>query len=97
MLKFVVINNRNIQMKFTAQIQVMPHKVLLDPQGKTVTKNLERIGLEGCSEVRIGKNIQMDVEAADTATAEKIIKEACEKLLINPIMEYFEFSISEKK
>jgi phosphoribosylformylglycinamidine synthase subunit PurS len=84
-------------MKFTAQIQVMPHKVLLDPQGKTVTKNLKRIGLESCSDVRIGKNIQMDVEAADKAAAEKTVKEACEKLLINPIMEFFEFSLTEKK
>lgn len=84
-------------MKFLAQIHVMPHKVLLDPQGKTVTKNLQRIGLEACSEVRIGKNIQMDVEAADKANAEKIVKEACEKLLTNPIMEYFEFTINEKK
>lgn len=93
----MVTNIRIFQMKFTAQIQVMPHKVLLDPQGKTVTKNLKRIGLEACSEVRIGKNIQMEVEATDQNTAEKIVKEACEKLLINPIMEYFEFSLTEKK
>jgi phosphoribosylformylglycinamidine synthase PurS subunit len=84
-------------MKFIAQIQVMPHKVLLDPQGKTVSKNLKRIGLDACSEVRIGKNIQMEVEAADEANAEKTVKVACEKLLINPIMEYFEFSLIAKK
>jgi phosphoribosylformylglycinamidine synthase len=83
-------------MKYIAHIQVMPHKVLLDPQGKTVTNNLKRIGLEACSEVRIGKNIQMDIEAWDKMAAEKIVKEACEKLLINPIMEYFEFSLIEK-
>lgn len=83
-------------MKYTTQIHVMPHKVLLDPQGKTVTKNLKRMGLEACSEVRIGKNIQMEVEAMDKPSAEKIVKEACEKLLTNPIMEYFEFSLTEK-
>jgi phosphoribosylformylglycinamidine synthase subunit PurS len=81
-------------MKFKAEIQVMPHRVLLDPQGKTVTHNLKRIGLEACSEVRIGKNIEMEVEAIDQVAAESIVKEACEKLLINPIMEYFEYSLS---
>ena len=72
-------------MKFAAQIRVMPHKVLLDPQGKTVSNNLKHIGLEGLTNVRIGKNIQMEVE----------VKSACEKLLTNPIMEYFEYSLTE--
>ncbi len=84
-------------MKFEAQVRVMPHKVLLDPQGKTVTNNLKRIGLESCSGVRVGKNIQMDVDAKDKAEAESIVKTACDKILINPIMEYFEFSLTEKK
>jgi phosphoribosylformylglycinamidine synthase subunit PurS len=84
-------------MKFTAQIQVMPHKVLLDPQGKTVSNNLKRMGLEALSNVRIGKNIQMEVEALDYTTADQLVKTACEKLLINPIMEYFEYTLSAAK
>lgn len=80
-------------MKFTAQIRVMPHKVLLDPQGKAVGNNLKRIGLETCTSVRVGKNIQMEVEAADQDSAEKLVRSACEKLLTNPIMEYFEYSL----
>lgn len=82
-------------MKFTAQIQVMPHKVLLDPQGKTVSNNLKRMGLEVLTNVRIGKNIQMEVEAQDQMSADQLVKTACEKLLINPIMEYFEYTLSE--
>ena len=82
-------------MKYTAQIQVMPHKVLLDPQGKTVSNNLKRMGLDALSNVRIGKNIQMEVEAQDNATADQLVKSACEKLLINPIMEYFEYTLTE--
>lgn len=80
-------------MKFTAQIRVMPHKVLLDPQGKAVGNNLKRIGLEACTHVRVGKNIQMEVEAPDQESAEKLVRSACEKLLTNPIMEYFEYSL----
>lgn len=80
-------------MKFTAQIRVMPHKVLLDPQGKAVGNNLKRIGLEACTNVRVGKNIQMEVEAPDQDSAEKLVRSACEKLLTNPIMEYFEYSL----
>ncbi len=72
----------------------MPHKVLLDPQGKAVTNNLKRIGLEACTEVRVGKNIQMDVEATDEISAKLLVQSACEKLLTNPIMEYFEYSLS---
>lgn len=81
-------------MKFTAQIRVMPHKVLLDPQGKAVGNNLKRIGLAACTAVRVGKNIQMDVEAEDEKTAKELVRTACEKLLTNPIMEYFEYSLS---
>ncbi len=81
-------------MKYIAQIQVMPHRVLLDPQGKTVTNNLKRMGLEALSNVRIGKNIQMEVEALDTGAADTLVKSACEKLLTNPIMEYFEYTLT---
>jgi len=81
-------------MKFTAEINVMPQKALLDPQGKAVGANLKNIGLEACSNVRIGKHITMDVEAADQSAAEAMVHEACEKLLINPVMESFEFSVT---
>jgi phosphoribosylformylglycinamidine synthase len=82
-------------MKYKAHIQVMPHKVLLDPQGKTVTKNLKHIGLDGLTNVRIGKNIELEVEATNQNSADALVKSACEKLLTNPIMEYFEYSLTE--
>jgi len=52
-------------MKFTAEINVMPQKALLDPQGKTVSANLKNIGLDALSNVRIGKHFTLDVEATD--------------------------------
>lgn len=80
-------------MKFIAEINVMPQKALLDPQGKAVGANLKNIGIEACSNLRIGKHITMEVEAADEAAAKAMVKEASEKLLINPVMEAFEFTV----
>lgn len=75
----------------------MPQKALLDPQGKAVGANLKNIGLEACGNVRIGKHITMEVEAADEQLAGSMVKEACEKLLINPVMEAFEFEVKAAK
>lgn len=80
-------------MKFVAYITVMPHKELLDPQGKTVSNNMKNLQIEGVLDVRIGKNIRVDLEATDLAAAEAKIEHACQKLLANPIMETYSFRI----
>ena len=80
-------------MKFTAEINVMPQKALLDPQGKAVGANLKNIGLDALTSVRIGKHITLDVEADSKEAAEAMVEEACEKLLINPVMESYDFVI----
>ncbi|MBI1267563.1 MAG: phosphoribosylformylglycinamidine synthase subunit PurS [Cryomorphaceae bacterium] len=82
-------------MKFRAEIDIMPLEALLDPQGKAVSNNMKNIGLAEISNVRIGKHITLALEAADKATAEAKVKEACEKLLANQIMEYFSFKVEE--
>lgn len=80
-------------MKFIAEINIMPQKALLDPQGKAVSANLKNIGLEACGNVRIGKHITMEVNANSAVEAENLVKDACEKLLINPVMEAFEINL----
>ena len=80
-------------MKFIAEIDVMPHKELLDPQGRTVVANLKNIELAGVQDVRIGKHIRMVLEAESEAAAHAKVEMACKKMLINPIMEGFSFSI----
>jgi len=80
-------------MKYTAQINVMPLKELLDPQGKAVTGSLHNLGLSGIQDVRIGKHINLNIEAADEAAAVAIATEACKKLLANQVMESFEIQI----
>jgi phosphoribosylformylglycinamidine synthase len=81
-------------MIFTAQIKVMPLKELLDPQGKAVLGGLQNLGISSISDVRIGKNITLQVEAATAEDAKQIAEEATKKLLANQVMEMFEISIS---
>ena len=82
-------------MKFRAKIDVMPLKALLDPQGKTVVQNMSNVGIEGVSDVRIGKHIQLELEASSKEEAQKKVEEACEKLLHNAIMESYRFELFE--
>ena len=82
-------------MKFKAEIDVMPLKSLLDPQGKAVSASMENVGLPEIGNVRIGKHISLEVEAENKEIAEKKVTKACTKLLANQIMECFEFTISK--
>ena len=81
-------------MKFTVQVKVMPLKELLDPQGKAVLSGLGNLGLKAIEDVRIGKNITLQIEAASEEEAKSLAEEASKKLLANPVMEYYEISIS---
>jgi len=81
-------------MKYTAHINVMPLKELLDPQGKAVNNSLHNLGLSQIDNVRIGKHITLSIEAANKEEAEKIATEACRKLLVNQVMEGFDFTVS---
>jgi phosphoribosylformylglycinamidine synthase len=77
-------------MTFTALINIMPLKELLDPQGKAVHKSFKNLGLDTIQDVRIGKHITLQIEAESQAAAKQIAEEACRRLLANPVMEYFE-------
>ena len=81
-------------MKFTAQVKVMPLKELLDPQGKAVITGLGNLGFSSVEDVRVGKNISLQIEAGSKEEAQKIAEEASKKLLANPVMEYFEVVVS---
>lgn len=82
-------------MKFRAEIDVMPLKELLDPQGKAVTSSMKNLGLSEIENVRIGKHITLEIEADDKATAEGKVEDACKKLLANAIMESYAFEVVE--
>lgn len=80
-------------MIFTAQVKVMPLKELLDPQGKAVMGGLGNLGLNSIQDVRIGKNITLQIEAATAEAAKQVAEEAAKKLLSNQVMEMFEVEI----
>jgi len=81
-------------MNFVAEIKIMPLKELLDPQGKAVLGGLANLGIKSVKDVRIGKHIQLNLEANSAEEARAIAQEASERLLANPVMEEFTISIS---
>ena len=68
-------------MKFKAEIEIMPLKSLLDPQGKAVSASMKNIDLAEIDNVRIGKHITLDVEADSLEVAESKVDIACKKIL----------------
>lgn len=82
-------------MKFIAEIDVMPHKALLDPQGKAVSNSMKNVGLPEISNVRIGKHITLEIEAASEEEAKGKVDDACQKILVNKIVESYEFTINQ--
>jgi phosphoribosylformylglycinamidine synthase PurS subunit len=81
-------------MIYSVQVKVMPLKELLDPQGKAVMGGLKNLGLRAVNDVRIGKNIALQIEANSADQAKILAEEASRKLLANPVMEYFEISVN---
>ena len=80
-------------MIFTTQVKIMPLKELLDPQGKAVLGSLNHLGLTSIQDVRVGKNITLQIEASTKEAAITIATEAAKKLLANQVMEMFEVSV----
>ncbi len=82
-------------MIYTARVKVMPLKDLLDPQGKAVLVGLKNLDIHTIADVRIGKNIDLQIEAASKDEAKSIAAEAAGKLLANPVMETLEVSMDD--
>ncbi|MFO7526188.1 MAG: phosphoribosylformylglycinamidine synthase subunit PurS [Ignavibacteriaceae bacterium] len=80
---------------FKAKVLIKRRPSILDPQGKAVEKGAEHLGLKNIRNTRIGKYIEFNVELNEKSLAEKEVIEYCSKLLANPIMEDFEFTLEE--
>ena len=81
--------------KFQAEIDVMPKKEILDPQGKAITGSMKNLGLPEIQNVRIGKHITLEIEADSEETAHNKVDQACKNLLANLIMESYCFNVRE--
>jgi len=82
---------------YRAKILITLRKSILDPQGKAIHHALESLGLSSIQEIRMGKYLEMVINTATTEEASKTTQEACKKLLANPVMEDFNYSIEEIK
>jgi phosphoribosylformylglycinamidine synthase len=81
---------------YQVTVRVILRESILDPQGKAAGQALQNLGINEVANVRIGKLITFDVQAASTDQAEKIARNACSRLLANEVMEDFEISIARK-
>ena len=75
-----------------ATVLIRPKPGILDPQGEAVGSALGHLGFE-VSDARVGKVIDLDVEAADGAVAKALVEKMCEQLLANPLIESYEVEI----
>ncbi len=74
---------------FTAHVRVLLRPSILDPQGKAIQNALTDLGMPSVEEVRTGSFFSLRVEAASAQEAEAVVRQACEKLLANPVTEDF--------
>ena len=80
---------------FKAKVIIKRRPSILDPQGKAVEKGAELLGLTNIKDTRIGKFIEFSIDTENKIDAEKEVNDYCKKLLANPIMEDYEFSLEE--
>jgi len=80
---------------FKAKVLIKRRKTILDPQGKAVEIGAKHLGLSNIKDTRIDKYIEFNVDTKNKKAAEDEVNEYCKKLLANPIMEDFEFTLEE--
>jgi phosphoribosylformylglycinamidine synthase len=77
-----------------ARIHVTLKPVVLDPQGDAVLHGLRQLGYEDVAAVRVGKYLEVTLTAANQGAAEEAIRQMCDRLLANPVIERYDFSVA---
>tara|TARA_B100001175_G_C19310908_1_gene542962 strand:- start:506 stop:754 length:249 start_codon:yes stop_codon:yes gene_type:complete len=80
-----------------AKIYINYKDGILDPEGVTISKALDTIGIKGIEGLAVGKCIEMNLECNTHDEAVKVITESCDKLLANPNTEVYHYEIMEEK
>ncbi len=80
---------------FNARVFVTLKQSVLDPQGNAVRDALQSLGFDEVSEARIGKFMELQIHSNDKKVAEERVKEMCEKLLANTVIEDYNFQLEE--
>lgn len=81
-------------MLFRAEVKVSLKKGVLDPQGSAVESAIKTLGYEGVPQVRIGKYVELLVEAESAEQAGALVEELGRRVLTNPVMETFTYNLS---
>ena len=74
---------------FRFAVHVMPKAGILDPQGRAVERSMPHLGVTGVRDVRVGRRVELTVEAADEAAARVIVEHLAGELLANPLIESY--------
>ncbi len=82
--------------RFRLAVEIVPRRGLLDPQGKAVSDALHTLGFSAVSDVRVGKHLVIDTDAADADAARAEVQRMCEQLLANPVTEDFHIGVAER-
>ena len=83
--------------KFKVSVKVGLKSSVLDPQGKTVLAALHSLGFSEAKDLRVGKHFEILLEGKDPASVEDRVKQFCEKLLVNPVIEHYSYEIVERR
>jgi phosphoribosylformylglycinamidine synthase subunit PurS len=84
-------------MRFAVQVEVSLRPGIADPEGATIERSLPALGFDEVSEVRVGKAIRFEVEAADEASARQRVEDLCQRFLTNPVIEDATITVREAK
>ena len=78
---------------FRFAVNVTPKPGILDPQGRAVEGSLGHLGIDGVSEVRVGRRVEITVEASSEGAAREVVDRLASELLSNPLIEAFSVDI----
>ena len=81
--------------RYRVAVHIVPRRGILDPQGKAVADALHSLGFADVRDVRVGRHLVIDADAAEPAAAERAVRAMCAKLLANPVTEDFEIATVE--
>ena len=82
-------------MRCVAEVVVSLKPVVNDPQGLVVRDGLHQLGFAGVRSARVGKHIELELEAASLDEARQVVAQMCEKLLRNPVIEDYRIEVRE--
>ena len=82
-------NAEIVATRFRFAVNILPKDGILDPQGRAVEQSLPHLGLAGIGQVRVGRRVEISVDAPDAAAARGLVDELARELLCNPMIEQY--------